>query len=106
MHSFIAWAIAAVLAGLGGWVIALNYAVFYRQFFRRRHHSWIPLIGGFVGVFAMLACPLPAVRRLAWLPLILDPGCVFGLLYSIIMLVLMLILPSRARPAARSDESF
>jgi hypothetical protein len=105
MHDLIAWAFAVVFALLGGWVIALNYAVFYHQFVHRRQRSWIPLIGAFLGFLAMAVCPLPAVKRLAWLPFILDPGCAFGLLFTIVMFIHMIVAPKRAEETKRADET-
>jgi len=104
MHHLLAWAFAVVFTVLGGWVIALNFAVFYLQFTRQRQHSWIPLIGGFLAFFGMAACPLPAVQRLAWLPFVLDPGCVFGILFSIVMLIYMIVSPRRREETTRADE--
>jgi hypothetical protein len=105
MHPLLAWAFAVVFAFLGLWVIALNVAVFYLQFTRRRQRSWIPLLGGFLLFLGMAACPLPTVRRLAWLPFILDPGCIFGLLFSIVMLIYMIIAPRRAASAETTSTA-
>ena len=105
MHELIAWAFAVVLALLGGWVTALNYRVFYLEFTGQRQRSWIPLLGGFLAFLGLAACPVPAVRRLAWLPIVLDPGCVFGLLFSIVMLIYMVMAPKRAEDATNPDET-
>lgn len=40
-----------------------------------RGPSPVPMVGGFFGVIACLTAPEPTVRWFAWLPLVLDPGC-------------------------------
>ena len=42
---------------------------------RRKRSSMIPLIGGLLFAVAMFICPLPAMKRWAWVPLIADLGC-------------------------------
>ena len=74
------WIVSGTLALLGSWIIIVNYACAIQWYVRRKHSSMIPLLGGVLFALAMLHCPMPGVRRLAWLPLIFDPGCLFTLL--------------------------
>ena len=60
----------------GWWIIILNFAMVYVWLVRREHHSWVPLVGGFLACFGMLACPLTWVQKLAWIPLAVDCGYV------------------------------
>lgn len=71
----IRWVIAALLAFMGGWVIVMNYACVVVWLARRKHSSTVPLFGGLFFAGAMLLCPLPGVRTFAWLPLVVDIGC-------------------------------
>lgn len=68
-----------VLAGAvflcGAWIIILNYYGWvYLGLVRRKSRSPIPLLGGLF-CFAVLRSPVVAVHSWAWLPVILDPGC-------------------------------
>ena len=51
---------------------------------RRKASSWIPLLGGSCGAFALAILPLPTASLLGWLPLLLDWGSVPGLLDTLI----------------------
>jgi ADP-ribosyl-[dinitrogen reductase] hydrolase len=43
----------------------------------QRGPSPVPILGGFFGAIGCLSAPENTVRWLAWLPLLLDPGCLF-----------------------------
>jgi hypothetical protein len=43
----------------------------------KEHHSPLPLLGGLLCNLALRGVPIAGVRPWAWLPWILDPGCVF-----------------------------
>lgn len=77
--------LAAILYGVfasavflcGAWIMILNYyGWLYLGLVRKEHHSPIPLLGGLF-CFAVLRSRDVAVHFWAWLPVILDPGCVF-----------------------------
>jgi len=74
------WIVSGTLALLGSWIIIVNYACAIQWYVRRKHSSMIPLLCGVLFALAMLHCPMPGVRRLAWLPLVFDLGCLFTLL--------------------------
>src|SRR5262245_31035368 len=76
MHaSDIAHWVVAILFGLfGWWLIILNFTIAYVWLVRRKFHSWIPLAGGLFALAGMALCPVPQIRRLAWVPLVIDIG--------------------------------
>jgi hypothetical protein len=87
MHAYdlFRWLLAIVFGLFGCWIILLNFAIVYRWYAHRKHHSWIPLLGGFLACFGMLACPLRQVQRFALMPLMVDIGyvvCVLTIGYA------------------------
>ena len=62
---------------LGNWYICWHALV--KQ---QRTSSWTPLVGGIMGVAGMEILPIRGVASFSWLPLILDWGCLPGLLYT------------------------
>jgi nicotinamide riboside transporter PnuC len=56
---------------------------FCRYVLRSTTSSWIPLVGGLAGLFALIIMPLRGVRNWWWLPPIVDLGCVFGTIHTI-----------------------
>jgi hypothetical protein len=78
LGTIIHWLITASVFQLGAWVIFLNcYSWLYPGFIKREHHSPIPSLGGTLCSLALFFSPAAGVRSWAWLPLILDPGCVY-----------------------------
>ena len=83
------WVLPGLLGLIGCWIIILNFSVVFLWYVRHQHHSFIPLLGGCLTGLAMLACPLPGVVRFAWIPLVLDLGCLYSLLgfiYAVVVL--------------------
>jgi hypothetical protein len=83
------WVLTGLLGLISLWCTGLNYSCVYLWLARREHHSLGPLVGGVAGMLAMLVCPISAVHRWAWLPLVLDLGCgllFLNLLYAIFVL--------------------
>lgn len=67
--------ISGVVLAIAFVVLAASNAIAVARFLRhRRHVSAIPVFGGLSGVGACFLLPLPGVRALWWLPLILDYG--------------------------------
>lgn len=64
------------------YVASLNWAVVWQGIVKRKHSSWVPLVGGLVGVAGLFIVPLDRLHSYWWVPLILDWGCVPGLLHS------------------------
>jgi|SRR5436190_23018024 len=80
------WALAIVFGLFGWWLIILNFAVVYVWLVRRKHHSWIPLVGGLFALVGMAFCPVPLIHRLAWIPLVVDTGyCLSALTIGLLM---------------------
>src|SRR5437867_12735756 len=73
----LAWIVSGVLAFFGGWAILGNYSVVVLWYLRRKRGSLAPLFGGVAFGLAMVLCPLPGIRLWAWIPLLLDLGCVY-----------------------------
>jgi hypothetical protein len=88
----LAWTIGSLLLLASLWLCFLNAAVFYKLYIQKLPApSWIPLLGGFLGVFALIFIPLDIAHKLAWLPLLLDPGSIPGILLTIVYHLLRLI---------------
>jgi hypothetical protein len=88
MHAsdLLRWAVGVPLALLGVWIVLLNFRIAYVYLARREHHSWVPLVGGFVALVGMGICPLPRVQKMAWVPLAVDVGyCVSILALGLLM---------------------
>lgn len=103
MHVYeaVLWLVALILTLLGGWIIILNFSIWYRWFARGEHHSWIPFVGGFLAMLGMMACPLTSVRKLAWLPLAVDAGYVLtNYVYALVALIWRTLRRRHADPSA------
>lgn len=78
---------AIALCSLGGLIIVLNYGVALRYLLRRQEGSLLPILGGLLACAGMLLYPSGMLRPWAWIPLILDIGClpmVFAALWAVI----------------------
>lgn len=72
------WLFLGFLFLAGSYFIFQNYyAWLYLGMARKEHHSPLPLLGGLLCHLALRGVPIAGVRAWAWLPWILDPGCVF-----------------------------
>lgn len=88
MHAYdiFRWVVALVFGLFGWWVIFLNFKIVYVWMVRRKHHSWIPLVGGVFALVGMASCPLPQIQRFAWIPLAVDVGyCISVLTIGLLM---------------------
>ena len=75
MVDVLRWVIAVAFAGFGALATTANYA--YIAMSRpERHYSLIPLLGGSSIAVGLLVCPVYGLAHYAWLPLLLDPGCI------------------------------
>ena len=85
MLEFVQWLLAAACSIIAGWILVLNWTVFWRSKIKGVvAPSWIPLLGGVLGSIALLVAPLPAARHLAWAPLLLDWGSLPGIGYAVL----------------------
>jgi hypothetical protein len=71
---------------IGAWVSVLNWHAVLSRFFNRksRESSWIPVVGGAaisIGIFLM---PLNGTAKWFWVALLLDWGCLPGIIFTIL----------------------
>jgi hypothetical protein len=67
--------LAIAIGFLGGVVIASNYGIALRFILRGRRGSLVPILGGLLVCVGMLLYPGGLTRPWAWVPLLLDIGC-------------------------------
>jgi hypothetical protein len=90
----LAWTIGSMLLLTSLYLSILNATVFYQLYIQKRSApSWIPLLGGALGVFALILIPLKIANKLAWLPLVLDPGSLPGLLLTLVVHIHRIVRP-------------
>jgi hypothetical protein len=80
------WIVSVILIGLSLWVVLGNLWIAFGGLFKKRKsfESYVPLIGGVVGMVGMLFLPVPGMRRFWWVPLVVDLGCGPMLLAAVI----------------------
>jgi len=76
------WFVVGLCAVISVWTTVMNVAIFWNNFYVKRNVSWVPLVGGFFGVLALLETPIAGAHRWWWVPLIIDPGSAPGLLWT------------------------
>lgn len=87
-HDVVRWVLAIVFGLLGWWIIVMNFAIVYVWFVRKKHHSWVPLVGGFFAFAGTVFCPVPQIQRFAWAPLIIDVVfCISALTIGFLMVL-------------------
>ena len=59
------------------------YAFFGARFGKHRNVSWIPLIGGFMGIAGFLLVPSAMTHRFWWLPALIDVGTIPGIVHAV-----------------------
>ena len=75
------WIIGIVLLILFLLFATVNATVFWKGVVKgEKVGSGVPLVGGIFGTIAFVNLPVPFLNQYAWLPLILDVGCVPGLI--------------------------
>lgn len=88
MIPYIRWIAGVAFAAVFVWLVILNASVFWeRHVCKKKSPSWIPLLGGVSGVMCCLILPVPSLKAVWWIPLILDLGSVPGLVYTIFFLL-------------------
>ena len=70
---------------LSGAAIAIgNWAGVYKAAVKKeKTGSWIPLIGGILLLIGLLLFPHDLTKKLCWIGLIADWGCIPGIVYSV-----------------------
>jgi hypothetical protein len=87
-----AWIVGSVLLLASFCICAFNAGVFWKLIVRKvEAPSWIPLLGGVLGVFGLGAIPVDLAHRLCLLPLLLDYGSVPGILHTVYAFVSRLV---------------
>lgn len=80
--------VAIALAAVSILIIAGNAVIILRGLTgRAKNESWVPILGGTLGVLALLIAPWPRLRDYWFIPLLIDWGCVPGLLHTAIFLL-------------------
>jgi hypothetical protein len=79
----IRWIAAVVLACGAGVLSAANWYALVKSMTPKGGPSWIPLIGGLLGLLAMLVVPVKTGVAFLWIPLVVDGGSVPGLLATL-----------------------
>lgn len=69
------WTALLLFASVSLTTLVSNWFVVLNWISGRKRASLIPLIGGFLGLVALLVSPNPVLRRWWWVGLVLDPGC-------------------------------
>jgi hypothetical protein len=88
----VCWIVGGIFLLTSLWFCILNASVFWRLYVRKvEAPSWIPLVGGVLGVFGLLIVPVDLAHKWCWLPLVLDMGTLPGLFYTIVFHVVRLI---------------
>jgi hypothetical protein len=103
MHAIdlLRWLIAVPLGLLGWWIVFLNFWIVVVWIRRREHHSFTPLLGGFIAFIGMGISPQPQIQKLAWLPLGIDAGwCALMLIIGICGMIVRSALGARKRDSA------
>jgi hypothetical protein len=74
MLTLLRWLASIGLSLAGTWIIILNFWTVVIWHTRRKHHSWVPLLGGFVAFIGVALCPYDPIAKRAWVPLSIDVG--------------------------------
>jgi len=78
-----AWFLTAILGAAFLWLSLLNWHALIRQTMGRPSPSWVPLLGGVLGVLALWIAPGQDLDRFLWVPLVVDGGCAPGFLLTL-----------------------
>jgi len=93
------WIIAGVLLICFAWVASANAWISIRPYLskkNRKNNSLGPFIGGLVGMAGFLIAPNATLNSLWWLPLVLDIGCVFLGVVTIVYYVFLAVRPEKS----------
>ncbi len=70
------WVIGAILALFWLGVTVTNLIDLINAGIHRTHTSLVLFFGGLASVLAVIACPISGTNQWAWVPAILDLGCI------------------------------
>ncbi len=77
-NNAIPWVVGLVFLSLFLFFATANWMIVWAALFRKKHSSWVPLVGGLFGVAAFRFLPFARLHSYWWLPLILGYGCLAG----------------------------
>jgi len=78
------WVISIFLFINFTWIATCNLWIVLHYYFRMKHGSLIPGVGGIIGVLAIIMAPLEAFKHYWWIPLFVDIGCIPLLIITIV----------------------
>jgi len=80
--------VSAVALGLIAiYVITINWIALIRRMTTVSTTSWIPLVGGLVGMAAIMLEPTRSAWRFWWLPFVVDAGSLPGFALTAIAVI-------------------
>ncbi len=97
------WLLAVLAAVFGLIAFLLNYRLILSWLLRRKRGSMIPLYGGGCLALSLLLVPIAGLAYYAWLPLVLDPGCL--LMVVCVVYILMHQTPQKRNESPPKNES-
>ncbi len=62
MMSTIRWTAGVVCLGTFIYIAALNWAIVWQDIAKRKHSSWVPVLGGLLGVAGVVTVPLTGLH--------------------------------------------
>ena len=67
--------VGAILLVVSVWLIAMNWWIVIERSRKGRRSSLAPFYGGICGALALLLIPSSKLAKVAWVPLVIDVGC-------------------------------
>lgn len=80
----IPWPVGLVFLSLFLFVATANWMIVWAAIFRKKHSSWVPLVGGLFGSAAFWLLPIARLHSYRSLPLLPDYGSLPGLLSCLV----------------------
>lgn len=75
--------VSIVLILFSLYIIVMNWCGELAPLFGRKRGSWVPLVGGLLGALGFAIAPWNELRRLWYVPLLVDWGSLPGVLFTI-----------------------
>ncbi len=88
MINALQWLVSIACLIGGVFVMTMNWLTIYTWLASRKHSSWTPGIGGALFGIGIALIPLPLVRSYWWTGLLLDWGCLPGMLHAAVYLAI------------------
>jgi hypothetical protein len=85
---YVRWIFAGLFLLVAVSCISFNWRlILARLLAKSENRSWVPFVGGVCGTASFLCCPLPAVNKFWWLPLLIDHSIIIGIPFLIYILL-------------------